>query len=444
MLLLVIWHVNWKFWANNIPTIILGALLASCAGEQGRRLGACRSHSPVRSPLAPGERSIGHPSATFFLDSAIAPGSDPGVEEVMTHMPKVTVIGAGIIGASVAWHLARAGAQVTVLEAAEPGGVATAASFAWVNASWSNPEPYVRLRQRGMAEWCRLAEAVPGLPVAWRGGLCWDLPAEALHEFARRHAAWGYPVRTVGRAQIAAIEPALAEPPELAVHAPAEGAVEPVRAALALLRDAQTHGASLRTGARVLGLRRRGGRVTGVETGEGFVPADEVVVAAGAGAPALLASAEVGLRLETPPGLLAHTRPHAPLLRGIVLAPELHLRQSDEGRLVVGADFGGADPGADAETTARDLVAQARALLRGAGDLELERWTVGHRPTPADGFPVVGRAEGTAGLYVAVMHSGMTLAAAVGRFVAQELLAGERDALLEPYGWRDAIRGRVG
>ena len=214
----------------------------------------------------------------------------------MTNCPHIAVIGAGIVGASIAWHLARAGAVVTVLEAGEPGGVATAASFAWINASWSNPALYVRLRLRGMAEWRRLAAEVPDLTVAWCGGLCWDLPPAELREFVRRRAARDYPLTPVGPAEIAAIEPALADPPELAVHAAAEGAVEPVHAALALSRDAQARGARLRRGTRVLGLRQRGGRVVGVETSEGFTPADEVVVAAGAGTPELLATAEVGWR----------------------------------------------------------------------------------------------------------------------------------------------------
>ncbi|TCU15825.1 FAD dependent oxidoreductase [Rhizobium sullae] len=51
----------------------------------------------------------------------------------------VIVVGAGIIGASIAWHLAKADAAVTVI-AQETGGVATPNSFAWINASWGNPE----------------------------------------------------------------------------------------------------------------------------------------------------------------------------------------------------------------------------------------------------------------------------------------------------------------
>ena len=48
---------------------------------------------------------------------------------------KIIVVGAGIVGASIGWHLTRAGASVTIVDAGQAGGVATPASFAWINAS---------------------------------------------------------------------------------------------------------------------------------------------------------------------------------------------------------------------------------------------------------------------------------------------------------------------
>jgi glycine/D-amino acid oxidase-like deaminating enzyme len=59
--------------------------------------------------------------------------------------------------------------------------------------------------------------------------------------------------------------------------------------------------------------------------------------------------------------------------------------------------------------------------------------TVGVRPMPEDGMPVVGFAPELPGLYLATMHSGVTLAAAVGRFAATEILDGARIEMLEPY-----------
>jgi glycine/D-amino acid oxidase-like deaminating enzyme len=126
----------------------------------------------------------------------------------------ITVIGGGIIGASIAWHLIEAGAKVRLI-AEKAGGVATPTSFAWINASWGNPAPYFRLRTRSMREWRRLADAVPGLPLSWCGGLCWDLPPGDLQTYAREHHAWGYDIRQVSREEAATIEPNVLHFPDL-------------------------------------------------------------------------------------------------------------------------------------------------------------------------------------------------------------------------------------
>ena len=72
-------------------------------------------------------------------------------------------------------------------------------------------------------------------------------------------------------------------------------------------------------------------------------------------------------------------------------------------------------------------------MVKGAEGLGLDFLTVGHRPTPADGFPAIGRPRERPGLYTIVTHSGVTLAPALGLFAADELLTGTRDALLSPY-----------
>lgn len=59
---------------------------------------------------------------------------------------KIAVIGAGIIGASVAHELHQSGADVTVVDMAGPGGVATANSFGWINASFAESDAYFDLR----------------------------------------------------------------------------------------------------------------------------------------------------------------------------------------------------------------------------------------------------------------------------------------------------------
>ena len=345
---------------------------------------------------------------------------------------RVLVVGAGIVGASIARCLAASGARVSVVEAGEAGGVSTRNSWAWINAASGNPEAYFRLRHRSMEEWRRAEREVLGLPVAWSGSLIWNRPTKDLDAFAAERIAWGYDLRRVGLAEIRRLEPELAASPELALHMPGEGAAEPVAAALAFLADARRLGATFMN-ARVERLEITGDCVVGVRTSDGVIDADEIVVAAGTGTPQVLASAGITLPMRRSPALLVRSRPKARLLNGLLVSPEMELRQTADGRLLAVGDIDDADID-DPKEPAAALFEQVRALIRSGADLALENHTVGYRPIPKDGYPAIGRAGDIEGLYVAVMHSGVTLAPAVGRFVTQEILEGRRDPLLAPYG----------
>lgn len=346
--------------------------------------------------------------------------------------PHIVIVGTGVVGASIAFYLARDGARVTLIEAGEPGGVATRASWAWINASWGNSGSYFSFRLRSMQEWRRLAEEVPGLGLRWPGGLIWDLPLADLEAFAVEHGSWGYGIRRITRGDALAIEPGLADPPQFALHVADEGVVEPLAATLALLDAAKARSALLRREhARELVLRN--GRVIGVATDNGIATADRVIVAAGVDTPRLAATAGLTIPLETPPGLLVHSKPAPRCLNGLVMAAELHMRQTAEGRLVAGSDFVGADPGDDPEATARDLFSRMAAMLKDGSRLDYDFHSVGYRPTPADGLPIINSAPGVGGLSIAVMHSGITNAPAVGLFMAREILKDEAVGDLAPY-----------
>ncbi|CCM77319.1 NAD(P)/FAD-dependent oxidoreductase [Rhizobium mesoamericanum] len=342
----------------------------------------------------------------------------------------VVVVGSGIVGASIAWHLARDGAAVTVI-AEDVGGVATRHSFAWINASWGNPQFYFHFRRRSMAEWKRLAHEIPGLPLSWCGGICWDLPPDRLEAFAVEHASWGYGVEWLDRAAITAREPYLRQLPDSALLVAEEGAVEPVAAARLLLADAEARGAKF-VNAAVDGFIRSGERISGVVSSAGIVEADHVVLATGAGSVPLAASVGVTLPLEAPPGLIVHSRPFEKRLNGLVMATSLHMRQTTDSRIIAGSDFGGPEAGTDQYATAVALFAKVKESLTESGQLSMEFFTVGYRPTPKDGLPIIGNC-GQNGLYIAVMHSGVTLAPLVGLLASKEILSGDADPSLASF-----------
>lgn len=350
-----------------------------------------------------------------------------------TLVSSVIIVGAGIIGAVTAYHLAQRGVAVTIIERGRPAAGATAASFAWINASAGRTKDYFDLRQRSLLEYRTLsAELNGGLPLEWSGSLIWDEdevgdPAD----FAARYSAWSYESRVVGKDEVARREPAVKELPDRAVLVPDEGSLHPVKGTLALLEAAKAAGARLIEGWTASRLVTRGDRVVGVETEGGEMTADCVLLASGSDTQRLCDGVGLTVPIEASPGLLAHCKPHARLINHILITPGLHMRQDAEGRLIAGRTFGGGPVPNDRETEGRRLVRDIKDRLKGAKGLEFETATVGYRPIPADGYPAIGFAM--PGLYVAAMHSGITLAPAVGRFAAMEILDGAEVSLLAPF-----------
>ena len=229
------------------------------------------------------------------------------------------------------------------------------------------------------------------------------------------------------------IEPNIKKPPDYALYAINEGKVEPLAAALAFLADAEAMGVKILGNSHAKWLEEKNGRVTGVCINEGVLHADEVVIAAGAGAATLLKSIGLSYDIGAPAGLLVHSKPMGEVLRTLLMTPELHVRQTSEGRLVAGADFSGSDPADDPRGAAAALYQKVQDMVIGAEHVEMDFHTLGFRPTPGDGFPMIGRSQSREGLYITVMHSGITLAPAVGLFATNELLEGKRDPLIASY-----------
>ncbi len=343
---------------------------------------------------------------------------------------KVIVIGAGIIGASLAYHLVKAGASVAVIDALpKSGGVATPNTWGWINASYFNPEPYAKLRMRSMEMWQALSP-IADLQVNWCGSLLWDVSADELRAYQKQHTAWGYKVQLLERDGISRIEPTLMDPPELVAYAAGEGVIEPDAAVRGFMNAAVALGASPINSQNVTGFETRGSRVFGLNTDAGLIEADEVVVAAGVGSTDLLKSIGIALPLKPSAALVVYSKPIAQLLNTMLIAPGMELRQDAGGRILIATDL---VDGQSPEEQAHSEILKIRGTLRGAEHLELERFAIGHRPMPQDGFPLVGRMNSIEGLYIAVTHSGITLAPAIGAFGAEDILNDHRHELLAPY-----------
>ena len=361
----------------------------------------------------------------------------------------VAVIGAGIVGASIAWRIAQRGLRVTVIDQAEPGSGASSHSFAWVNAGAKEPIGYHNLNRRSLEMWPRFADALgEDVGLRWGGKVAWETEPEAaaaLTARVRQLQSWGYPSRLVSKAELEELEPALnIGPVAAAEYNENEGQVEPQLVVDACIRRLTEREAGILVGVETVGFAQSGdGTVRAIQTTSGDIEVDAVVLAAGTDTTALAALAGVHVPQAESPGVVMRTTPLPPLLRNVpvVYAPpleegrrEIHLRQCSDGRLMIGEGDQESLAEDDSQAHADELLARACHYLPSLAGAQAIPVPVGWRPMPLDGYPALGFAPEATNLYIALTHSGVTLAPALSQLAALEICDDVRvDTVLGPY-----------
>ena len=79
------------------------------------------------------------------------------------------------------------------------------------------------------------------------------------------------------------------------------------------------------------------------------------------------------------------------------------------------------------------ILGKIKNKLPGASDAAYDHLTLGYRPMPQDRLPIVGFSPGNSNVYIAVMHSGVTLAAIMGRYITHEITNDDLIDELAPY-----------
>ena len=364
---------------------------------------------------------------------------------------RVGIAGGGIVGASIALHLARAGAAVWLFEKAAPAQGATRNSFAWVNAFVDDPQ-YRALRLESIAAYHALDQTL-SLGMVWGGYLDWAgdaAEAATVRATALQLEGSPHPVRTIAAQEIAQLDPHLAAGPlSAAIYSSIDAHLDPVEVTRRFLAAASTAGATVLYPCELTALDLQRGQLRAVRTTQGTFALDRLVVAAGVDTPRLLAMAGFALALRHAPGILAHSTNVAPLTRLVHDAPGgVQFKQMANGS-VVGTDAPTPpDIPAHQEIRAHAVQFPTEELRRWHGErilnrigkflpgvqgAPLERLTLGFRPMPSDELPVMGSLPTCPTIHVAVTHSGVTLAPVVGRLTAEEVLNGSRAELFAPY-----------
>jgi glycine oxidase len=343
---------------------------------------------------------------------------------------KVIIVGGGVIGCSIAYHLQTSGASVLLLERGGIGSGASGAAAGMLIApieDTGNPgfnelrraslEMYPELITRVQeASGISVAYKTPGmLRVATTPGM-----AEVLREAADIHAELVW----LDAADARRMEPALAADTLGAAFSEGDADLDPGLWTKALASAAEDAGADVRAGVTVQSLAHGG-----VRTDQGDFHGDAVVVAAGPWTESLTG-------IESPPmrGQMISYRSDA--LHHAIWGEDGYLLPKPGGFVWAGATV--EDAGFAKETTEggiAHLKGMAERLVPRLADCPVAYAWAGLRPGSSDGLPVIGRLPDTEKAYVASGHfrNGILLAPITGALMAELVLEGRLDERLVPF-----------
>jgi D-amino-acid dehydrogenase len=361
----------------------------------------------------------------------------------------VIVVGAGILGASTAYHLASRGARVTIVDQAHDGR-ATAAGAGiicpWV--SGAEDAAFYRLYTESARYYVELIPALAELgetDVGFRrvGALVVSrdiAELTAFHTTLNRRRA---DTPEMGATSLLAPRDATALFPPLrpdfaALHVAGGARVDGRRLAAGLLRAAQRHGATMRQGHAEL--VASGDRVTGVRLRNEEIAAGRIVVTAGVWAPSLLQSLGLALPIEPQRGQIVHLQLPGQDTRAwpVILPPGSHyLLAFDDSRIVAGATRE-SGVGFDYRVTASgqaEVLAEALQVAPGLAAATIVDTRVGFRPVGTDVRPLLGHAHGLDGLLIGngLGAAGLTIGPFAGLLLADAALGREPPLDLAPF-----------
>jgi len=372
----------------------------------------------------------------------------------------VAVIGAGIIGCSVAYWLTCRGLDVLLLEAGEIAAGASGACDGFLSIQSKEPGPMMDMALSSL-QLLRLCTGELDGDIEFNpcGGMLLALGSRelaALKNLAGEAAARGLEVDILGPREVRALEPGLETDLAGATLCVADGQVNPLNLTQALARTSVKQGASVLQGCRVQEVTRVGASWE-LLTGALKVRAQRVVCCAGAWSAEICETLGIRIPLFPLKGQVLVTESVGPALKHTLAGAEYLSAKHGAGELE--ASGTAAQAGFTAEQTAAGnillgstreeagfdrsstleameaITALARRYMPGSASLSIIRSFAGLRPQTPDGLPILGALPGLPGFYLAAGHGGdgIALSLETGRLLAETVAEDVEPEELHPF-----------
>lgn len=355
------------------------------------------------------------------------------------------VIGGGVTGSSIAWHLARRGASVTLLEARSIAAVASGASAGGVRQQGRDPRE-MPLAIAAIARWKTLEDELEADLHYYREGHLQVYENEAGVEVGKESIALqqqlGLDIELVEGAALRELSPGLAPHVIAGRYTANDGHANPRITTQSFAKAAEREGVEIREGEGVIRLLTEGDRVIGVETKSEKIFADHVILATGAWTRDLVLPLGVDLPLQAIGLQMVLTKQMPPLLKQVVGAYNrpLSLKQLREGNYLIGGGWPGDIDLTTGTGTVRDDNVQgsfqtARDILPALNKTSIQQSWIGVEAFCVDEVPIIGPVPGYEGVTVAAGFTGhgFALSPITGQLVSELILDGKPSISLDAF-----------
>ena len=349
----------------------------------------------------------------------------------------ILIVGGGVIGNSIAYHLARQGRQVLVIDRSN---IADSPSASWASAGGVRRQgrhpAEAKLAIEAIQRWKTLEQELEADLGYRRGGNLLlaesDIEINHLYKFVDQQHEMGFTdVQFVDRKEALSIVPGLNERVVAGSYSPDDGQADPILTTRAFAQAAQRYGASYWTGVYTSSLFMHHNHIEGAKTERGDVKAAHIILATGAWSDELATT--IGLRLPIRTRalqMILSTPSHNYQLKPVIssISRALSLKQVANGGFLLGGGWLG-DPSHDRRSyimrssSIQGNWATAMELLPVVGEQRIARSWCGLEAQSIDDIPFIGQIPGLHGFTLAVGFSGhgFALSPAVGRCVADQI-----------------------
>ncbi|WP_439492359.1 NAD(P)/FAD-dependent oxidoreductase [Bosea sp. (in: a-proteobacteria)] len=362
--------------------------------------------------------------------------------------PDIIVIGGGTVGAAIGYGLARLKQRVMLLDGGDGDYRAAQANFGlvWLQGKGMGLPVYQGLTSASVDLWREFAgeiEALCGADLAYEnnGGLVFCMGEDGFEnrraQLLRLHNQWsgGEPDwEMIDRPALEKLLPKarLGKSVSGASFGRRDGHANPLRLLMALHEGIIRHGGAMRSHATVRGIERSGTDFRLV-LDDGELVAPRIVIAAGLGSVALASQVGLDVPLRPQRGQVLVTERFEPFMP----LPASGLRQTGEGTVMIGATQ--EEAGFDLSTTSDAASRLSRKTVEIMPDMagaKLVRQWSGLRVMTPDSYPIYAQSETHPGAFVALCHSGVTLAAFHARELARSIVDGALPDFFTPFHQR--------